>query len=236
MACTGNASSRGCARRSPSPKNKPKPPPPPLRETLASRPSEAPSDLGKEPVTPGDGLFRGSDETERYAKYQRMLRAGVPKPAVAQKMRTDGLDPSVLDDSDDDSSVDSSVTSKRSSAPPPPPLPRPAVVVEDEPVRSATPTQGLMSGNLLSAIQQGTTLKKAVVEEEEVREKPNDLLSAIKRGANLRKVSDAPPAEPPQTKGRGGLLGNEVDKILNLRAKIAAASESSSSDSGSDWD
>ena len=28
----------------------------------------------------------------------------------------------------------------------------------------------------------------------------------------------------------------EVDKILNLRAKIAAASESSSSDSGSDWD
>ena len=103
-------------------------------------------------------------------------------------------------------------------------------------MRAATPTQGLMSGNLLSAIQQGTTLKKAVVEEEEVREKPNDLLSAIKRGANLRKVSDAPPAEPPQTKGRGGLLGNEVDKILNLRAKIAAASESSSSDSGSDWD
>ena len=113
---------------------------------------------------------------------------------------------------------------------------RPAVVVEDEPVRAATPTQGLMSGNLLSAIQQGTTLKKAVVEEDTVREKPNDLLSAIKRGANLRKVSDAPPAEPPQTKGRGGLLGNEVDKILNLRAKIAAASESSSSDSGSDWD
>ena len=68
------------------------------------------------------------------------------------------------------------------------------------------------------------------------KNKPNDLLSAIKRGANLRKVSDAPPAEPPQTKGRGGLLGNEVDKILNLRAKIAAASESSSSDSGSDWD
>ncbi len=32
------------------------------------------------------------------------------------------------------------------------------------------------------------------------------------------------------------MLGNEVDKILNLRAKIAAASESSSSDSGSDWD
>ena len=219
----------------PSPKNKPKPPPPPLRETLASRPSEAPASPPREPVTPADGLFRGSDETERYAKYQRMLRAGVPKPAVAQKMRNDGLDPSVLDDSDDDSSVDSSVTSKRSSAPPPPPA-RPAVVVEDEPVRAATPTQGLMSGNLLSAIQQGTTLKKAVVEEEEPREKPNDLLSAIKRGANLRKVSDAPPAEPPQTKGRGGLLGNEVDKILNLRAKIAAASESSSSDSGSDWD
>ena len=73
-------------------------------------------------------------------------------------------------------------------------------------------------------------------QEDTVREKPNDLLSAIKRGANLRKVSDAPPAEPPKTQGRGGLLGNEVDKILNLRAKIAAASESSSSDSGSDWD
>ena len=35
--------------------------------------------------------------------------------------------------------------------------------------------------------------------------------------------------------GGGGLLGNEVDKILNLRAKIAADSESSSEGS-SDWD
>ena len=68
-----------------------------------------------------------------------------------------------------------------------------------------------------------------------MREKPNDLLSAIKRGANLRKVA-APPSEPPKPQSRGGLLGNEVDKILNLRAKIAAASESSSDDSGSDWD
>ena len=77
--------------------------------------------------------------------------------------------------------------------------------------------------------------RRRTLEEEEVREKPNDLLSAIKRGANLRKVA-APPSEPPKTQSRGGLLGNEVDKILNLRAKIAAASESSSDDSGSDWD
>ena len=56
------------------------------------------------------------------------------------------------------------------------------------------------------------------------RQKPR-ICQAISGGHRTRK-----------SKGRGGLLGNEVDKILNLRAKIAAASESSSSDSGSDWD
>ena len=44
-------------------------------------------------------------ESEDYARFARMLRMGVPKQAVAAKMQAEGLDPSVLDDSDDDLSL-----------------------------------------------------------------------------------------------------------------------------------
>ncbi|XP_078495968.1 WASH complex subunit 3-like [Ciona intestinalis] len=36
----------------------------------------------------------------RYAKYLKMVMVGVPKPAIANKMRLDGLDPALLDTPD----------------------------------------------------------------------------------------------------------------------------------------
>ena len=55
-----------------------------------------------------------------------------------------------------------------------------------------------------------------------------------------REEDGAPPQskapEPHDRRARFPVVRLQVDKILNLRAKIAAASESSSSDSGSDWD
>ena len=88
-------------------------------------------------------------------------------------------------------------------------------------------------GGLLGAIQQGATLKKAAPPPPKKAAPENPLLAAIKRGGNLRKVevSDTKP-EPPK---KAGLFGNEVDKILGLRARIAADSGSDSSDD-SDWD
>ena len=65
---------------------------------------------------------------------------------------------------------------------------------------------------------------------EESAEERNDLLSAIKRGRNLKSAAAREqPARDSPTPGMGGLLGGEVDKILTLRSKIAA--DSSDSDS-----
>ena len=86
-------------------------------------------------------------------------------------------------------------------------------------------------GGLLGAIQQGTKLKKAEPVQKKAEPK-NDLLSAIKRGGNLRKT--VIPAAKPEEPKSSGLFGNEVDKILGLRARIAADSGSDSDDS--DWD
>ena len=82
------------------------------------------------------------------------------------------------------------------------------------------------------AIQAGAALKKTPVKR---REKPpeNALLAAIKRGGALRKVDVA--TTKAEAKPKSGLFGNEVDKILALRAKIGAESDSSS-DSSDDWD
>ena len=80
-------------------------------------------------------------------------------------------------------------------------------------------------------IQQGAALRK-VERVERVPPPENPLLAAIKRGGALRKV-DAPAKPKAQHRPTTGLFGNEVDKILALRAKIGAESDSSSD---SDWD
>ena len=64
----------------------------------------------------------GNRKTTRASRS--MLRMGVPKQAVAAKMAAEGLDPSVLDDSDDDSAASPVQPQIARKKPPPPPMPR----------------------------------------------------------------------------------------------------------------
>ena len=93
---------------------------------------------------------------------------------------------------------------------------------------------------ILGQIQQGTALRTVdsatSLRSEESAEERNDLLSAIKRGRNLKSAAAREqPARDSPTPGMGGLLGGEVDKILTLRSKIAADSSDSDSSDDSDW-
>ena len=216
---------------------KPKPPPPPMPKMAPAsfdEDDEAEERLSrKSSVRESDGGASESlKESAAYAKYFKMLQMGIPKAAVQMKMASEGLDAAVLDDSDDD---EPSAPSKPKPPPPPgskPPPPPPKAKPAPPPPTVAAPPRPAMGG-LLGAIQQGATLKKAAPPPPKKAAPENPLLAAIKRGGNLRKVevSDTKP-EPPK---KAGLFGNEVDKILGLRARIAADSGSDSSDD-SDWD
>ena len=231
----------GSAKKKPPPPppkgGKPKPPPPPMPKMAPAsfdEDDEAEERLSrKSSVRESDGGASESlKESAAYAKYFKMLQMGIPKAAVQMKMASEGLDAAVLDDSDDDEPAAPSKPKPPpqpgSKPPPPPPKAKPA----PPPPTVAAPPRPAMGG-LLGAIQQGATLKKAAPPPPKKAAPENPLLAAIKRGGNLRKVevSDTKP-EPPK---KAGLFGNEVDKILGLRARIAADSGSDSSDD-SDWD
>ena len=215
----------------------PAPPTPSTREE-APPTIEIPED--EPPVVPPPTIDNSPSarESEDYAKYARMLRMGVPKPAVAAKMAAEGLDPSVLDDSDDDSAaspVEPVVVRKK---PPPPPMPRkkppPPPMPKSPPKQKPPPppmkpkaTAPAMPSGLLGAIQRGAALKE--VDAAPPPQRPESaLLQAIKSGGTLRKVVREQKPRP----ARRGLFGGEVDKILALRARVGAETDSSS---GSDW-
>lgn len=182
------------------------------------------------------------EPTADYAKYYKMLKLGLPKAAVQQKMRVEGLDPSVLDedDSDDDDDASQVMLSPRPSefsggTRPSSDLgsPRPSSI--------AAPPRPALKANFLTEIAQGKELKQVAKAPPPSDAPPkNDLLSAIKRGATLKKVdANQPKPAAPSSQSVGGLLGNEVDKILTLRSKIAADSDDDdddSDDSDDDWD
>ena len=85
-----------------------------------------------------------------------------------------------------------------------------------------------MPSGLLGAIQRGAALKE--VDAAPRPERPESaLLQAIKSGGTLRKVVREQKPRP----ARRGLFGGEVDKILALRARVGAETDSSS---GSEWD
>ena len=84
-----------------------------------------------------------------------------------------------------------------------------------------------MPSGLLGAIQRGAALKE--VDAAPPPQRPESaLLQAIKSGGTLRKVVREQKPRP----ARRGLFGGEVDKILALRARVGAETDSSS---GSDW-
>ncbi|KAJ8598579.1 hypothetical protein CTAYLR_001707 [Chrysophaeum taylorii] len=203
--------------------------PPPMMPFI-EQPRAEEAAVEEEAETPPEGREEEEEEEEEaaaveepeyneYAKYFKMLNMGLPLAAVQQKMRAEGMDPSVLDDSDDD---DESVASL------PPALP---------PATSGGPKLG---GGLLAEIAAAPNKELRKVEKPSVDRpapKGNDLLSAIKGGAQLKKVEPrtSNPAGTATTKSMGGLLGNEVDKILTLREKIAVASDDDDDDDD-EWD
>lgn len=164
-------------------------------------------------------------ESQEYAKFFKMLNMGIPKPAVQQKMRADGLDPAVLDDESDDEDTPSAPRHA-----PSPPRNEPAAPADESPM----PPRPRAASGLLGAIQQGATLKKVepVVRSTSSSSNKNDLLSAIKAGTKLRKRDPSEDAPPPPKPNPGGLFG-AVDKILSLREKIEIDTESDDSDD--DW-
>ena len=202
-------------------------------------PEEAP------PVVPPPTIDNSPSarESEDYARFARMLRMGVPKQAVAAKMAAEGLDPSVLDDSDDDSAASPVQPQIARKKPPPPPMPRkkpppppmPKTAAQPSPPKKKPPPPPMpkakapaMPSGLLGAIQRGAALKE--VESAPRPERPESaLLQAIKSGGTLRKVVREQKPRP----ARRGLFGGEVDKILALRARVGAETDSSS---GSEWD
>ena len=171
-------------------------------------------------------------ESEDYARFARMLRMGVPKQAVAAKMQAEGLDPSVLDDSDDDSAASPVQPQIARKKPPPPPMPRkkpppppmPKTAAQPSPPKKKPPPPPMpkakapaMPSGLLGAIQRGAALKE--VDAAPRPERPESaLLQAIKSGGTLRKVVREQKPRP----ARRGLFGGEVDKILALRARASA--------------
>nr|XP_018672724.1 WASH complex subunit 3-like [Ciona intestinalis] len=103
---------------------KPKPKPNEPQENPASEDQKTASSEAPPPAAPDaeeeppvvENFIKVKDDP-RYAKYLKMVMVGVPKPAIANKMRLDGLDPALLDTPDapapgaapqDDSSSDDS--------------------------------------------------------------------------------------------------------------------------------
>ena len=99
-------------------------------------------------------------------------------------------------------------------AAPPPPMPR-----------------GMPSG-LLGAIQQGSALKAAAASPKPLQRPESALLLAIKSGGALRKVVQETRV---QQRSARGLFGGEVDKILALRARVGAESDTSSASDDDEW-
>ncbi|KAJ8598606.1 hypothetical protein CTAYLR_001706 [Chrysophaeum taylorii] len=234
----------------PPPPKKPPPPPPSFSSTdredaLPSKPNHEDLDASRPASvrrTTSDALpiveeeqdesFAYETDAPSYPKFFKMLQMGIPKPAVQQKMMAEGLDPTVLDEESDDEE------SPRSTPQKVPPEVAAAPASDNVPAAESPPRPPT---GLLGAIQQGAALKKVVETPVKAAAPKNDLLAAIKGGANLRKrdpdLDDAKPSAPVKPQA-GGLFG-AVDKILSLRQKIAADDDSDDDEWGDDddeWD
>ena len=90
--------------------------------------------------------------------------------------------------------------------------------------------------SLLSAIQQGTKLKKPAAELPAAPQQVRDgLLAQIAAGGfALKKVSDAPPKKPEVPLPGGG--GNDLASTLKNAMATRRVAQESDSDSDSDWD
>uniref|UniRef100_H2YXJ2 WASH complex subunit 3 n=1 Tax=Ciona savignyi TaxID=51511 RepID=H2YXJ2_CIOSA len=67
--------------------------------TVVNNDNEVSPSAEAEPETPVENFTKVKDDP-RYAKYLKMVNVGVPKAAIGNKMKLEGLDPSLLDTPD----------------------------------------------------------------------------------------------------------------------------------------
>ncbi|KAJ8606325.1 hypothetical protein CTAYLR_010374 [Chrysophaeum taylorii] len=75
------------------------PPPPPEREEEAAPPKRVPPPMPAKPppdAATAAAAAAASNKDPRLSKYARMLQMGIPRAAVENKMRAEGLDPSMV--------------------------------------------------------------------------------------------------------------------------------------------
>lgn len=222
-----------------------RPPPPMPREPALT--IDVPVDAPLAQPSPAD-VGPAARESEDLGRFVKMLRLGVPRSAVDAKMAAEGLDPSILDDSDDDSTVSPASPPRRKppppppkkkppppppkKKPPPPPMPTQPTPAAADPTQEASAPRASMPSGLLGAIQQGSALKAAAPPPKPLQRPESALLLAIKSGGALRKVVQETRV---QQRSARGLFGGEVDKILALRARVGAESDTSSTSDDDEW-
>jgi len=222
-----------------------RPPPPMPREPALT--IDVPVDAPLAQPSPAD-VGPAARESEDLGRFVKMLRLGIPRSAVDAKMAAEGLDPYILDDSDDDSTVSPASPPRRKPPPPPPkkkppppppkkkppspPMPTQPTPAAADPTQEASAPRASMPSGLLGAIQQGSALKAAAPPPKPLQRPESALLLAIKSGGALRKVVQETRV---QQRSARGLFGGEVDKILALRARVGAESDTSSASDDDEW-
>ncbi|KAH8412920.1 hypothetical protein KR009_006808 [Drosophila setifemur] len=66
-------------------------------EKQAAQPEERPAQLIEEEVPPEPPAGVRACKDLRYIKFFKMLHVGVPAPAIKQKMKSEGLEPQILE-------------------------------------------------------------------------------------------------------------------------------------------
>lgn len=223
-----------------------RPPPPMPREPALT--IDVPVDAPLAQPSPAD-VGPAARESEDLGRFVKMLRLGVPRSAVDAKMAAEGLDPSILDDLNDDSTVSPASPPRRKpppppppkkkppppppkKKPPPPPMPTQPTPAAADPTQEASAPRASVPSGLLGAIQQGSALKAAAPPPKPLQRPESALLLAIKSGGALRKVVQETRV---QQRSARGLFGGEVDKILALRARVGAESDTSSASDDDEW-
>ena len=170
------------------------------------------SDLANAAPVSTDNL---ADMPGPYQKYHKMLKAGIPRPAVDQAMKRDGIDPSGFDKPPTSSSKPSeSITSSTSNA---------AANIQS----SSTPSGG---SSFLNDIAKGKSLKKTPVKEKSST--PSKMSMSSSSGTSSSSpsmaMSSAGASHTP-VKTQPGML-DELGSKLAKRAQVSSSGGSASID------
>jgi len=209
------------------------PPPPPGKPKKEAAPVV---DTPAETSPANDNPYANDPQ---YSKFFKMLQMHLPLGAVEQKMRSEGLDPSVLGGGDSSSgggggaltSADGTVWKGRTTQPAPPP---------NKPAGGGGGGGGGGMGGLLAGIQAGASGLRSAADRPADPPRPapaaggmSSMLAAIQGGVKLNKVTAeqiaaekaAAPVEAPT-----GIMGAMAAALGNIRDQVHSDSDSSSDD------